>query len=201
MSNPRTFQRIPVVRSLASSSSAEPNVSLTPWRQHPPRGFAVLDDHSLACRHNQRGCCPVCADAHREIVAIGGRHYWMASEADFAELLAGVDSDRGQPDGAGLCDHKEWGPACPFCLRPAMAIAAGKPGRKYLVIRYDVTDLTEDQIDTLAGCAIVQGEASDLDETPCGSCEDCQEGDPNACTCHPTNYPDVEAEQVEVIAC
>jgi hypothetical protein len=35
---------------------------------------------------------------------------------------------------------------------------------KKLVVEYDVTGLSEDQIDSLAGYAVAQGEASDYDE-------------------------------------
>jgi hypothetical protein len=47
------------------------------------------------------------------------------------------------------CDHAEWGPACPVCSEPAVAICVGeseKP-RRFLVVAIDVTHLSPDEID------------------------------------------------------
>jgi hypothetical protein len=42
--------------------------------------------------------------------------------------------------------------------------AGKKPAGKKLVVEYDVAGLSEDQIDSLTGYAVAQGEASDFDE-------------------------------------
>lgn len=136
------------------------------------------------------------------IAALGSDEVKRIYEGEWETILR--DTNRDLSAAASKCDHVEWSPACPFCCAPAMAIAPGKPGRRYLVIRYDVTDLTDDQIDTLAHEAIVQGEASDHDDSPCGKCEACLSphvGEQPNCRERLVNHPDVEAERVEVIAC
>lgn len=199
MSNPKTRQRIPVIPFnepvVASSSSSggafhEANVratargdadSLDYERPGFDRAYEVHMDRSTDE-----------APSALEMAKLGRARCAEVYEDEWDKILADGDE----------CDHAEWGPACPFCNAPAMAIAAGKPGRKYLVIRYDVTDLSDFQVETLAGEALVQAEASDHDESPCGEgdCEHCSGGDREKCERRMVNHPDVEAERVDVLA-
>lgn len=64
-------------------------------------------------------------------------------------------------------------------LRSVDLAVAPDPAREYLLVRYDVTDLTEAERDRLALEAVVQGESSDADEWQPG-------------------HPDVDADVVEV---
>jgi hypothetical protein len=49
--------------------------------------FRTNADGSLVCRHRDLGCCEVCADAHGEIIAVEGQHYWVVDRYE-REMLA-----------------------------------------------------------------------------------------------------------------
>jgi len=42
----------------------------------------------LACKHRDVSCCASCAAAHCEIVDVCGQHFWIADEAERADLMA-----------------------------------------------------------------------------------------------------------------
>lgn len=43
-------------------------------------------DGSLICRHRDLTCCQICADAHSEILAVEGAHFWMTGETEIKAL-------------------------------------------------------------------------------------------------------------------
>lgn len=76
---------------------------------------------------------------------------------------ASESNDDGVCSACLACDHSEWGPACPICNEPAVAICVGesdKP-RKFLVVAIDVSALTADEIGGLELALSAQTEGVD----------------------------------------
>lgn len=76
---------------------SEPHLSTKPWRARAPRSFHVNKDESLICRHRETSVCGDCAKANREILEVYGNHYWMASEAEYAELASKMMEKEPEP--------------------------------------------------------------------------------------------------------
>jgi len=53
---------------------------------NPPPGFREGHSYDLACPHRDVSCCDDCANAHPEIVDVGGEHFWIANPAERARL-------------------------------------------------------------------------------------------------------------------
>jgi len=51
-----------------------------------PRNFREGHTGNLACPHRDVSCCPACAQAHAEIVEVGGQHFWIDDPEERAEL-------------------------------------------------------------------------------------------------------------------
>ena len=51
-----------------------------------PRNFREGHTGNLACPHRDVSCCPACAQAHEEIVEVGGQHFWIDDPEERAEL-------------------------------------------------------------------------------------------------------------------
>lgn len=54
-------------------------------------GFREGHQGDLACRHREVSCCPQCAAAHPEIVAVEGLHFWIDDPAERAALKAEME--------------------------------------------------------------------------------------------------------------
>jgi hypothetical protein len=55
---------------------------------NPPPGFREGHCYDLACPHRDVSCCDDCANAHSEIVDVGGQHFWIADPIEAASLAA-----------------------------------------------------------------------------------------------------------------
>lgn len=51
-------------------------------KQLPANFHEDTYEGNVVCAHRDLSCCPICADAHEEIIEVYGLHFWVINKAE-----------------------------------------------------------------------------------------------------------------------